>query len=213
MRPSVPGRAPGCSLGVEQPGGGDGSALEHPSGCECAPLRRFGAAHQRVHRYLRTSLHKRNQQVLWCRAGPWRGESGRANRQATRAPRSVLKCTRTPARASMSTRPSMLNRWRRPRARSLTRGCLTPRAFAARAWVSRRRAIHRSSASMSSALTRRCSASIGGNPRSRKTLPDPFAISPSLLLVAAPAPEYMRLDIQGVRTPSRCRSVRRPPCG
>lgn len=85
-----------------------------------------------------TSLHTRNRQVLWCRTRPLaRGRS----RQATRAPRSVLKCTRTPARASTSTRASMLNRWRRPRTRSFTRGWLTPRTFATRAWVSRRRAI------------------------------------------------------------------------
>jgi hypothetical protein len=59
MIPSVPDRGSGLRGEGVGNGGvvGEGSALEHPSGCECASLRRFGAAHQRVHRHLRTSLH------------------------------------------------------------------------------------------------------------------------------------------------------------
>jgi hypothetical protein len=70
MTPSVPDRGSGPWVrGWARRGGGQGSALEHPSGCECAPLRRFGAAHQRVHRYLRTSLHNRERCGDQCRVG------------------------------------------------------------------------------------------------------------------------------------------------
>src|SRR6266571_699188 len=63
---------PGLGAGGEsvgKGGGEEGYALEHPSGCECAPLRRFGAAHQRVHRYLRTSLHGEQRSEDQCSVG------------------------------------------------------------------------------------------------------------------------------------------------
>src|SRR5207245_3015106 len=69
MTPSVPDRGSGPRVRgwAKRGGGGEGSALEHPSGCECAHLCRFGAAHQRVHRYLCTSLHSQERAENQCR--------------------------------------------------------------------------------------------------------------------------------------------------
>src|SRR5947209_14071321 len=40
----------------------------------------LGVSQPRVHRYLATCLHKRNQQVLWCRSQPSAQRAGRAVR-------------------------------------------------------------------------------------------------------------------------------------
>src|SRR3989449_6433513 len=105
-------------VGVDAP-----APLERPRGREWAAWRDIVVhVHRHVHRYLATCLHNRKQHVLWCRSRPSAQRAARgARRQATRAPRSVVKRTRRPARASMSTRASMLKRWKRPRTRSFTR--------------------------------------------------------------------------------------------
>ena len=76
MGASVPGRLP-VTLGVtgdeECEFAGD-RALQRPHGREWAILGTFGAAHQRAHRYLPTSLHSRKQPLLWCRTGHPRSE-------------------------------------------------------------------------------------------------------------------------------------------
>src|SRR5437870_12894532 len=128
--PGLRGRGMGDSSAGEE-----ASALEHASACEWAAWRDIDVhVHRQVHRYLATCLHGTKQHVLWCGSRLSAPRVAReARRQATRAPRSVVKRTRTPARASMSTRASMLKRWKRRRTRSFTRGWLTPSSFAARA--------------------------------------------------------------------------------
>ena len=66
----------------------------------------------------------------------------------------------------------MLNSSIRPRTRSLTRGCVTPKSRAARLCVKPCSLMSWPIASMSRERTNRCSASPGGNPRSAKTFPD-----------------------------------------
>ncbi len=51
----------------------EGIALERPPGREWASLGRFGAAHQRVHRYLPTSLHNEEHGGSQCRR-PYPGD-------------------------------------------------------------------------------------------------------------------------------------------
>jgi hypothetical protein len=80
-------------------------------------------------------------------------------------------CTRAPRRASMSIRASVLNRSMRPRSRSLTRGWVTRRIFAAAFCLRRRDAIIFWTWIIRSARIKRCSASSRRNPRSRNTLP------------------------------------------
>src|SRR3990172_9696713 len=71
----------------------------------------------------------------------------------------------------MSMRVSMLKRSMRPRIRSLTRGWVTPRSWAASPCFSPRAAIAFWRFSIRSERTLRCSASSGEKPRSRNTLP------------------------------------------
>src|SRR2546422_4520747 len=71
----------------------------------------------------------------------------------------------------MSIKVSMLKRSIRPRMRSLTRGWVTPRSLAASPCFSSRAAIAFWRLSIRSERTLRCSASSGGKPRSRNTLP------------------------------------------
>src|SRR5574341_222568 len=71
----------------------------------------------------------------------------------------------------MSISVSMLKRSIRPRIRSLTRGCVTPRSSAAWACFNPRAVITCCSFSISSARTLRYSASAPEKPRSRKTFP------------------------------------------
>lgn len=79
--------------------------------------------------------------------------------------------TRIPSRANMSMSASVLNRSMRPRRRSLTRGCVTPRILAASACFNARRATAFCTAIIKSERIKRCSASSRENPRSRNTLP------------------------------------------
>ena len=66
---------------------------------------------------------------------------------------------------------SVLNRSIRPPSKSLTRGLLMRRLFANAAWLRCLDAISFWTLIIKSARTSRCSASPGGNPTSRKTLP------------------------------------------
>src|SRR3989304_7200765 len=71
----------------------------------------------------------------------------------------------------MSISVSMLKRSIRPRIKSLTRGCVTPRSSAASACFNPRAVITFCRFTISSARTLRYSASSGEKPRSRKTFP------------------------------------------
>src|SRR3990172_7399897 len=71
----------------------------------------------------------------------------------------------------MSIRASVLNRSILPRRRSLTRGCVTRRIFAASACLRPLDVISLWSWIIKSDRTFRCAASLGGKPRSRNTLP------------------------------------------
>src|SRR5438093_553317 len=85
--------------------------------------------------------------------------------------RRTFTLTPTPARVSMSTSVSMLNRSIFPRTRSLTRGCVTPSNLAAAVCVSLRRFSSRSISIIRSARILRLAASSGPKPRPRNTLP------------------------------------------
>lgn len=71
----------------------------------------------------------------------------------------------------MSMSASLLKRSILPRRSSLTRGCVTPRIFAASFCLNRRDVMTFWRRIMRSARTRRCSASSARNPTSRNTLP------------------------------------------
>jgi hypothetical protein len=54
-------------MGLSVPEGSGRDLLERAAAREWAGQERFGAAHQRVHRYRSSCLHTRKQHVLWCR--------------------------------------------------------------------------------------------------------------------------------------------------
>jgi len=130
-----------------------------------------------------TSLHKRNQQVLWCRSRLWsRGvarEGGPSGYARSALGREAYSDARPGEHVDQVVDDEAMEA---PSHEIVHAGLAYPQELHRPGLRSRRRAMRRSSASMSSARTRRCSASTGDNPRSRKMLGEPFVILIAIVL-------------------------------
>jgi hypothetical protein len=103
------------------------------------------------------------------------------------------------SRANTSMSASVLNRSIRPRSKSLTRGCVTPRTLAADFCLSPREVMSFCNWIMRSARTSKCSASSRENPRSRIDVParrrdlDLHLVTP-LFILPISSPRHKRLE-------------------